>query len=115
MQAMALRTIISHPEVGVILVARRNHQLVGMVSLLFSISTALGGRVAMLEDMIVLPTERGTGIGSSLLKAAIATAHEHDCKRVTLLTDSDNKTAHQFYEKHDFMQSKMLPFRLMLT
>ena len=113
-QAAALYTIISSPDTGIILVARDNGKLVGMVSLLFSVSTALGGRVALLEDMMVSPAERGKGIGSDLLKAAIATAHEYDCQRITLLTDSNNKAAQQFYEAHDFAQSQMLAFRRQL-
>lgn len=110
-QARALQAIIANPAIGLILVARHNGKLVGMVSLLFSISTALGGRVAWLEDMIILPTERGKGIGSSLLNAAISTAHDCACLRITLLTDSNNQAAQQFYKKHAFVQSSMLPFR----
>ena len=52
-QQTGLQAIISNPDLGIILLARHKHKVVGMVSLLFSISTALGGRVAMLEDMVV--------------------------------------------------------------
>lgn len=113
-QARGLRAIVTNPEVGIILVARHNGKLVGMVNILFTVSTALGAKVAILEDMVVLPDERGAGVGSGLLAAAIATARENDCKRITLLTDSDNETAHLFYEKQGFTRSQMLPFRLML-
>jgi ribosomal protein S18 acetylase RimI-like enzyme len=71
--------------------------------------------VAILEDMLVLPTQRGLGIGTDLLTAAIVTARENDCKRITLLTDSSNEIAHSFYEKQGFMQSQMLAFRILLT
>lgn len=114
-QAAGLRLIVQNPEVGSILVARRDGKLVGMVNLLFTVSTALGSRVAILEDMVVLPTERGSGVGSRLLTVAIASASENGCKRITLLTDSCNEIAHSFYEKQGFTQSQMLPFRLMLT
>jgi len=114
-QQSGLRAIITNPDVGVILVARHNDKLVGMVNILFTISTALGGRVALLEDMVMLPSKRGSGVGSRLLNAAITTARENDCKRLTLLTDSDNEIAHGFYEKHGFTRSPMLPFRLVLS
>jgi GNAT superfamily N-acetyltransferase len=110
-QERGLRAIVSHPDVGVILVARHNKQLIGMVNILFTISTALGGRVALLEDMVVLPSQRGSGVGAQLLNAAISTAQEHHCQRITLLTDNDNATAHGFYERHGFTRSPMLPFR----
>jgi GNAT superfamily N-acetyltransferase len=114
-QAIGLRMIVSNPETGIILVARHSGKIVGMVCLLFTVSTALGARVAILEDMLVLPTQRGLGIGTDLLNAAIVTARENGCKRITLLTDSSNDIAHSFYEKHGFMQSQMLAFRLMLA
>ncbi len=113
-QQIGLLTILSNPASGIILVARKDEKIVGMVNLLFTVSTALGGRVALLEDMVVLPTERGAGIGSCLLNAAISTARENACQRITLLTDSDNATAQQFYQKHGFTASQMLPFRLVL-
>jgi GNAT superfamily N-acetyltransferase len=114
-QQTGLQAIIRNPELGIILLARHNDKVVGMVSLLFSISTALGGRVAILEDMVVLPEQRGLGIGSELLNAAIKTARDSGCLRITLLTDSDNVIAHTFYEKHEFVRSAMLTFRRLLT
>jgi GNAT superfamily N-acetyltransferase len=113
-QQTGLQAIISNPDIGIILLARYNDKVVAMVSLLFSISTALGGRVAMLEDMVVLPDKRGLGIGSELLTAAISTARDSGCQRITLLTDSDNEIARRFYEKQGFVQSGMLAFRRLL-
>jgi GNAT superfamily N-acetyltransferase len=110
-QERGLRAIVTNPDVGIILVARHNEKVIGMVNMLFTVSTALGGRVALLEDMVVLPSQRGSGIGSRLLNAAISTAREHHCQRMTLLTDNDNATAHGFYERHGFTRSPMLPFR----
>lgn len=114
-QAKGLQMIIENPNVGLILVARHGDKLVGMVNLLFTVSTALGARVAILEDMVVLPAERGLGVGASLLSTAIATAREQGCQRVTLLTDSTNEAAHAFYEKQGFTRSQMVAFRQMLN
>jgi GNAT superfamily N-acetyltransferase len=114
-QEIGLRAILHDPNSGIILVARKAGNIIGMVSLLFTVSTVLGGRVALLEDMIVLPTERGTGIGSALLNAAIQAASENACKRITLLTDSNNATAQQFYKKQGFTPSQMLALRLILA
>ncbi len=52
-QQRGLRAIVTNPDVGIILVARHNDKLVGMINILFTVSTALGGRVAILEDMVV--------------------------------------------------------------
>ena len=91
-----------------------NHSVVGMVSLLFTESTALGAKVALLEDMIVLPEYRACKVGSKLLSAAIACALESGCKRITLLTDQANTQAQHFYKMHGFEQSSMTAFRLLL-
>jgi GNAT superfamily N-acetyltransferase len=111
-QSRGLACIIDHPEVGSILVARRQDKIVGMVNLLYTVSTALGERVALLEDMVVAVSERGGGIGSQLIERAIDIAKLNGCRRITLLTDSANQPAQRFYAKHGFKASAMIPLRL---
>ena len=113
-QQKALRAIVSGSDLGDIFVARRHGKVLGMASLLYTVSTALGDRVALLEDMVVSPAARNKGIGSALINQAISFARERGCKRITLLSDSDNEAAHRFYEQHGFRKSSMTPFRLLL-
>ncbi len=114
-QARGLGLILATPELGTILVAREAGAIIGMVSLLFTVSTALGSRVALLEDMVVAPDHRGKGIGSCLLEAAIDHAHNTGCGRITLLTDRVNARAQSFYRRHGFELSPMIPLRLSLS
>jgi len=114
LQSTGLQQIIDFPERGRVLVLREGDSLIGMVNLLFTISTALGGRVALLEDMIVHPEYRGRGAGSELLQAAINLAKSSGCRRITLLTDQTNESAQLFYKRHGFIISEMLPLRLSL-
>ncbi|MGZ5043265.1 MAG: GNAT family N-acetyltransferase [Methylobacter sp.] len=114
-QSRGLARIISNPEVGLIVVARQDGQVVGMVNLLYTVSTALGDRVALLEDVVVSPNARRSGVGSRLLEQAIQFARLNGCKRITLLTDSDNEPAQRFYQKHGFCFSAMIPLRLSLS
>jgi GNAT superfamily N-acetyltransferase len=113
-QSAGLRLIIENPATGHILVLREGLAIVGMVNLLYTISTALGGRVAILEDMIIDPGYRGGGAGSRLFDGAIAFAKEQGCRRITLLTDRTNNGAIRFYERHGFTLSEMVPLRLLL-
>ena len=113
-QERGLRLIVEQPEVGRIYCARQGGRVVGMVSLLFTISTAAGSRAAWLEDMIVHPSQRGRGIGERLLRHAISAAGTLGCCRITLLTDSTNSSAMRFYERAGFVRSQMVPFRLSL-
>ena len=111
-QAAGLHRIIENPQVGQILLLRDSDEVVGMINLLYTVSTARGGRVAILEDMVVRPEQRGNGAGSTLLQAAIARAREAGCSRITLLADHANEAALRFYRRHGFTASGMLPLRL---
>jgi GNAT superfamily N-acetyltransferase len=114
LQRKALGKIIDNSETGVILVAKVDNKILGMVNLLFTESTALGSRVAILEDMIVAAASRGKGIGSLLIDYAIQEATHLGCKRITLLTDSENIQAQDFYQKKGFTKSTMTPLRLLI-
>jgi GNAT superfamily N-acetyltransferase len=114
-QELGLRLILESPGVGTIFVARDGGEVVGMVSLLYTVSTAEGGPVCWLEDMVVRPDRRGGGLGSRLLRHAIDYAKGHDFARLTLLTDRDNQGAIRLYERHGFKRSAMIPWRLSLN
>jgi GNAT superfamily N-acetyltransferase len=114
-QTRGLARIISNPDVGLIVVARLNGKIVGMANLLYTVSTALGARVALLEDMVVSPDVRGLGVGSRLLEQTIRLARSNGCQRITLLTDGANESAQRFYQKHRFSFSAMIPLRLSLA
>ncbi|MGE0737903.1 GNAT family N-acetyltransferase [Sulfurimonas sp.] len=110
-QERALAKIISDESIGEIFVASHDGEIVAMVNILYTFSTALGAKVAILEDMIVDERYRGQDIGSSLMDFALKRIKAKGCKRITLLSDSDNFKAHKFYEKQGFTKSAMIPFR----
>jgi GNAT superfamily N-acetyltransferase len=115
-QIRGLRMIIGAPERGNLFVAtdEETGDVVGMLSLLFTISTAKGSPVCWLEDMVIRPDRRATGIGTRLLQDAVAYAKSHGFTRITLLTDRINESSIRFYEKHGFEPSPMLPMRMHL-
>jgi GNAT superfamily N-acetyltransferase len=104
--------ILEQPNRGRIFVLRTDHMLLGMVNLLFTISTAEGGMVILMEDVIVHPQHRRQGYGGLLLDHAIAFAKEKRFKRITLLTDRISAKSQAFFNKHGFQFSKMIPMRL---
>lgn len=112
-QRQALNKIIENDSVGDIYIAEEEGSIVGMVNILYTVSTALGDKVAILEDMVVARACRGRHIGSALLDYAVSQTKEKGCKRVTLLADGDNARAHRFYEQKGFTMSGMVPFRLL--
>ena len=70
-QLRGLRLIFEQPNRGRVFVLRRDHSIVGMINLLFTISTAEGGFVILLEDLVIHKAYRDHGYGSKLLEHAI--------------------------------------------
>jgi len=113
-QSRALSMIIENPELGRIFVGEINGVIEGMVMLLFTVSTFLGRKVALLEDMVVAPAWRGKGFGTLLINHAVDFARREGFGRITLLTDHDNDAAQQFYQSQGFSKSEMVVFRKLL-
>lgn len=112
LHTLGLAKILDDEKIGFILVYELDSKIVGMVNILFTISTALGSKVALLEDMIVFDEYQKMGIGSTLVKEAISILKDLNFKRITLLTDQVNEQAIRFYTNLGFKQSKMIPLRL---
>ncbi|MFV1995824.1 MAG: GNAT family N-acetyltransferase, partial [Verrucomicrobiales bacterium] len=86
-QERGLRLILEEPKRGRIFLIQTEHRIIGMVNLLFTISTATGGFVVLMEDVIIHPDHRGQGYGSKLIEHVIEFAKQKDFQRITLLTD----------------------------
>jgi GNAT superfamily N-acetyltransferase len=113
-QREALEAILADRSRGRIFVAREGSELVGMASLLYTISTAEGGKAALFEDLIVDPKHRRKGVGGKLVNYVIQQARAEGVLRITLLTDLENDTALGLYRKLGFVDSPMQPMRLHL-
>lgn len=103
--------ILEQPNRGRIIVLRNGECIFGMANLLFTISTALGGLVIVLEDFIIHPDHRGQGYGSMLLDSVINFAEKKDFKSITLLTDKIEEEAQNFFKREGFEHSTMIPMR----
>ena len=114
-QMRGLRLILEQPNRGRIFVLRQNGLIFAMINLLFTISTAEGGFVILLEDVIVHHDFRGRGFGDKLVNHAIEYAKKKDFLRITLLTDRLNEDGQRFFRTHGFVESKMIPMRLFLA
>jgi GNAT superfamily N-acetyltransferase len=113
-QSDALEAILADRSRGRIFVAREGSEVVGMASLLYTISTAEGGKAALFEDLIIDPQHRHKGIGTKLINYVIQQARAEHVLRITLLTDLENDTALGLYRKLGFVDSPMQPMRLHL-
>ena len=111
-QLAGLRLILGNPTVGQLFVLRVDGCVAGMANALFTVSTAEGGRVLLLEDVIVTPTCRRQGLGRRLVDYVLAWATDQGVPRVTLLADKDNVAATAFYRRLGFDDSAMRVLRM---
>ena len=111
-QEAALKLIFANPSLGRLYVAKDGTQVVAMASLLYTVSTAEGGKAALFEDLVVRPDYRKQGIGAKLLEYVISQARADGVLRMTLLTDMQNEQAQVLYRRLGFVGSPMKPMRL---
>jgi GNAT superfamily N-acetyltransferase len=88
------------------LVAEDAGQIVGYALFFHNYSTFLGRRGLYLEDLYVQPAQRGTGLGTAMLRALAAIAVERQCGRFEWTVLDWNQPAISFYEK---MGATVLP------
>lgn len=97
-----------------LLVAEANDRVIGMCSAQLLVSTAQGGVVALVEDVIVVKDRRGQGIGRTLLKALERWALDEGASRLQLVADKDNAEAMAFYGRLGWKKTNLVVFRKML-
>ncbi len=113
-QERGLRLILEQPSRGRIVVVRNKDKIFGMVNMLFTISTARGGFVILMEDVVIHPHHRGQGYGSMLLNHVIDFAKQKNFLRITLLTDKISAESQDFFRKQGFEYSNMIPMRCLI-
>lgn len=114
-QMRGLRLILENPNRGRIFILRNHDEIIGMINLLFTISTAEGGFVMLLEDLVIHPQYRAMGFGSVLVKYALQYAREKGFLRITLMTDNPKHESVNFFQEHGFKTSKMVIMRQLLS
>jgi len=109
-QRQGLARLIATPD-ATLLVAVSGKKIVGMCTLQPLISTAEGGTVGLVEDLVIAEKWRGKGIGARLLERIEAIAQERQMSRLQLLTDLDNEGALSFYKKNRWEKLKLIAMR----
>lgn len=95
------------------LICERANRPIAYAVYFFNYSTWLGKHGLYLEDLYVAPSERGNGVGKTLLKHLAQTAVEHGCGRFEWSVLDWNEPAIKFYESIGASaQNQWLVYRL---
>jgi ribosomal protein S18 acetylase RimI-like enzyme len=86
-------------------------RVLGMCTVQTLISTAEGGAVGLLEDLVVAADFRHRGIGAKLLAEAVKWAECQGLKRLQLLADKNNGPALIFYGTQDWGPTQLICLR----
>ena len=113
-QRRGLRLLLENPGCH-IWVAEEVGHIVGMCTLQILISTAEGGPVGLIEDVVVSSDRRGFGIGRQLLAALETWAGQNGLSRLQLLADRDNRPALDFYRRLDWKETQLIALRKYLS
>jgi len=111
-QVRGLSVLVAGPPGrSCVLVAEQGGTVIGMATVQTLISTAEGGRVGMVEDVIVDREFRSRGIGTRLLNGIAAWSERTGLKRLQLLADRGNIPALDFYASRNWSSTRLICLR----
>jgi GNAT superfamily N-acetyltransferase len=91
------RALFGQPRYAEVIIAEREGRPTGFALFFHTFSTFLGKPGIYLEDLFVLPEERGRGTGKALLVELARIARSRDCGRVEWSVLNWNESAIGFY------------------
>lgn len=94
-----------------ILVAENEDRVIAMATIQVLISTAEGGPVGLVEDVVVGEDYRGCGVGRSLMEAVGSWAADRGLSRLQLLADRTNFSALDFYDRIGWLPTRLICLR----
>jgi GNAT superfamily N-acetyltransferase len=112
--AHAVDGVLAEPARGVLFLARAEGAAVGVAYLSFTWTLEHGGRVGWLEELYVVPAQRGHGIGTALLDTVCARARAAGCGAVDLEVDAGHARAAELYRRRGFGAVSRTRFTLRL-
>ncbi|HEV8333755.1 MAG TPA: GNAT family N-acetyltransferase [Steroidobacteraceae bacterium] len=110
----ATQGLIEDHELGRILTARLDGELVGVAVISFLWTLEHGGPAAWLDEVYVELTRRGGGIGRKLVEAAMQVARDSGCIALDLEVDAGHEAAERLYERMGFRRHRRVRWVRML-
>lgn len=109
-QKRGLATLLQTPGACVWVAMYEGH-VVGMCTVQTLVSTAEGGCVGLVEDVVVEDAFRGRGVGKLLLSHMEAWCQQQGMTRLQLLVDKNNHPALEFYKRQQWSSTDLICLR----
>ena len=100
---LTLENLFERPTAGRIYLIQKDEKIVGYVFLSFYFSIEFGGVTAFIDELFVLPRDRGQGIGSRVIHLVEQKCLELNLKAIHLESERTNKGAIALYLKLGFV------------
>ena len=99
-----LKRILSQPQLGEGWIATANGIPVGYLLAVYVFSLEHLGITAEIDELFVLPSQRGKGIGVTLLNTAESKFRKVGCSNVSLQLSRQNDSARSFYHGREYLE-----------
>jgi GNAT superfamily N-acetyltransferase len=99
--ASAARGMVDDPSRGALILAT-SPSPIGIAALAYTWTLEHGGLVAWLDELYVIPAERGRGIGTTLLHHAVDVARAAGALALELEVDTGHARAERLYVREGF-------------
>lgn len=96
------------PEIYLNLVAEVSGKVVGFISIIFYRTVFHKGGTALINELIITNSERGKGIGHSLIQRAKEEALARRLDEIEVGTEKTNLATQRFYRKNGFDEEYVL-------
>lgn len=100
---LTLEDLFERPTAGRIYLIQKEQKIVGYVFISFYFSIEFGGLTAFIDELFVLPGDRGQGNGSKVIKLVEQKCIELNLKAIHLESERMNEGAIALYLKLGFM------------
>jgi GNAT superfamily N-acetyltransferase len=106
------RRFLAPSEDGLLLGAHRVGRLVGYVCLYWHFSSLEACESVLMNDLFVVETARGEGVGRALIEATVEVARERGANVVERATEPDNHTAQRLYDSTGAEREEWISYEL---
>jgi ribosomal protein S18 acetylase RimI-like enzyme len=100
---LTLEELFKTPTAGCIYLIQKEQRIVGYVFLSFYFSIEFGGVTAFIDELFVLPRDRGQGTGSRIIHLVEQKCIELNLKAIHLESERTNERAIALYSKLGFV------------